>query len=187
MEVVQPIRSRSKARAMYDYLQARNPRDGLAWLIGTTTGLRVSDLLSLRVSHVWLRDAPRHRIRLRDAKTGKTTRRQLVPPVQEALRTYCPGKRGDRVLFASRIGRNRPLTRQGLDLILKEAARACGIEEVGTHTMRKTFGYRLYRQTQDVALVQRFLNHSSPSETLRYIGIDQDQMDSAMKDFDLYE
>ena len=42
---------------------------------------------------------------------------------------------------------------------------------IGTHTMRKTFGYWFYKQTKDVAKLQSLLNHSPPEITLRYIGI----------------
>ena len=51
--------------------------------------------------------------------------------------------------------------------------------------MRKTFGYHFYQKTHDVALLQQMFNHSAPSITLRYIGINQDIMDQAMDDFSL--
>ncbi len=56
---------------------------------------------------------------------------------------------------------------------------------VGTHTMRKTFGYHHYKQFNDVALLQKILNHSSPSITLRYISIYQEKIDSSYNSFEL--
>lgn len=56
---------------------------------------------------------------------------------------------------------------------------------VGTHTMRKTFGYHHYKQFNDVALLQKILNHSSPSITLRYISIYQEEIDSSYNSFEL--
>ncbi|MDX9806823.1 MAG: site-specific integrase, partial [bacterium] len=53
------------------------------------------------------------------------------------------------------------------------------------HTLRKTFGYHFYQKTKDVALLQQLFNHSAPSVTLRYIGINQDIMDMAIEDFSL--
>ncbi len=44
---------------------------------------------------------------------------------------------------------------------------------VGTHTMRKTFGYFFYQKFNDIALLQKILNHSSPSITMRYIGLEK--------------
>jgi integrase len=69
--------------------------------------------------------------------------------------------------------------------ILNKAAKNIGIGEIGTHTLRKTFGYLFYQKTKDVALLQELFNHSAPSITLRYIGINQDLMDNAMDDFKL--
>ncbi|HQM85436.1 MAG TPA: tyrosine-type recombinase/integrase, partial [bacterium] len=70
--------------------------------------------------------------------------------------------------------------------ILNEAAVATGLEtKIGTHTLRKTFGFHLYQQKKDVALLQYLFNHSSPSVTLRYIGINQNVADEVMKGFNL--
>ena len=51
--------------------------------------------------------------------------------------------------------------------------------------MRKTFGYHHYKQFNDVALLQKILNHSSPSITLRYISIYQEEIDSSYNSFEL--
>jgi integrase len=51
--------------------------------------------------------------------------------------------------------------------------------------MRKTFGYWHYQQYHDVAMLQTIFNHSSPSITLRYIGINQDEIDKSYRDFSL--
>ena len=69
---------------------------------------------------------------------------------------------------------------------LNEACEKLGISiNVGTHTMRKTFGYHHYKQFNDIALLQKILNHSSPSITLRYIGIDQETIDISYNNFEL--
>ena len=44
-------------------------------------------------------------------------------------------------------------------------------ERIGTHTLRKTFGYHAYNNGYDITLIQKLFNHSSQSVTLRYIGI----------------
>jgi integrase len=68
--------------------------------------------------------------------------------------------------------------------IIKNACEEAGIEErVGTHTMRKTFGYHHYQRFKDVAMLQKMFNHSSPQITLRYIGIEQDQIDESYSNF----
>lgn len=73
------------------------------------------------------------------------------------------------------------ITQQHAWRILSGAAQACGLNyKIGTHSLRKTFGYQLYRNGINIELIQRLLNHSSPSITLAYIGITQDDMDEAI-------
>ena len=67
--------------------------------------------------------------------------------------------------------------------VLNRAGRMVGVSEVGTHTMRKTFGYWHYKQYHDIALLQEIFNHSAPSITLRYIGIRDEDKDESMKNF----
>lgn len=136
------------------------------------------------------------------AKTGKLpqistpdTDNYLVPvpplPVQsEIIRNeideYIKGMKHDEYLFPSITGdKTKPISRVMAYNILNEAAHQVGIEEIGTHTLRKTFGYHFYQQYKDVALLQELFNHSAPSVTLRYIGINQDIMDKAVDNFSL--
>ena len=58
---------------------------------------------------------------------------------------------------------------------------------VGTHTLRKTFGYHMYQKTHDVALLMDVFNHDDPSVTLRYIGVNQDTKDKLYLDVDLLQ
>ncbi|WP_082446722.1 tyrosine-type recombinase/integrase [Cytobacillus solani] len=60
-----------------------------------------------------------------------------------------------------------------------------GLEEIGTHTLRKTFGYYFYKQYKDVAALQEIFNHSSPAVAVRYIGITQDIIDEKVYGFSL--
>ena len=55
--------------------------------------------------------------------------------------------------------------------------------KVGTHTLRKTFGYHHYQKFKDVAVLQKIFNHYSPQITMRYIGIDQDMIDDSYNNF----
>jgi integrase len=54
---------------------------------------------------------------------------------------------------------------------------------IGTHTMRKTFGYWHYKQFKDVAELQMILNHSHPGITLKYIGITDEQIENNLTHF----
>lgn len=88
-------------------------------------------------------------------------------------------------LFCSRKGVNSPISTTQSYRIIVSAGERIGIENIGTHTMRKTFGYHHYQQYKDIALLQEIFNHSSPSITLRYIGINQDNIDLGYKNFSL--
>ncbi|NVN79304.1 tyrosine-type recombinase/integrase [Enterococcus avium] len=80
----------------------------------------------------------------------------------------------DRFLFSSRTGENKPLVRESLWRIISESAKHVGLNKFETHSMRKTFGYFLYKNGTALALIQDLLNHSSQRETLRYIRITQE-------------
>jgi len=69
--------------------------------------------------------------------------------------------------------------------IIRGAAKELDLEEIGTHSMRKTFGYRLYLETKDIALLMDHFNHSEEKVTLRYVGLLQDTLDDALEDFEL--
>ncbi|NUK31028.1 tyrosine-type recombinase/integrase [Parageobacillus sp. VR-IP] len=83
----------------------------------------------------------------------------------------------------SRNGHNKPIGRSMAYKILRKVAERFHLDEIGTHTLRKTFGYHFYQQTKDVAMLQEIFNHSSPVITLKYIGVNQDSMDRAMTKF----
>ena len=50
---------------------------------------------------------------------------------------------------------------------------------IGTHSLRKTFGYHYYRETHDVATLMKLFNHSKEETTLIYIGIASDEIKAA--------
>ena len=176
---VQPIRSRDDIANMRKQLAKAGSRNVLLFDLGLNTGLRISDLLQLKVGDVRGKDV----YQLREQKTGKTKRIHLHA-VRQEIADYTDGMSDDEYLFPSRKGGNA-LTRFQAYRILNDAAQACGLEEIGTHTLRKTYGYHFYQMYHDVAALQKLFNHSAPSITLRYIGIEQDQLDDMATGFAL--
>lgn len=57
--------------------------------------------------------------------------------------------------------------------MLRTAAEYVNLDDIGTHTLRKTFGYHFYKQAKDVDMLQEIFNHSDQRTTLRYIGINR--------------
>ena len=91
----------------------------------------------------------------------------------------------DDYLFPSKKGGNITPTQAYRSLI--KAAEVLGREDIGTQTMRKTFGYFYYRRTRDLVFLQEIFNHSGPSITKRYIGITREEVDESLEDFELVE
>lgn len=188
MEFVEPIRDRKKIEAIKKLLRGSNLRDYVLFTLGINSGLRVSDLLLLQVSDV--RDEKgkvKDRVSIREKKTGKSKTFPFSDTVVKALKEYIGENdfTAGSALFSSRKG-GGPITRQQAYRILNDAARAVGIKDkIGTHTLRKTFGYHAYTAGVDVTRIQALLNHSSPRETLRYIGITQDELDDVYLNLNL--
>jgi integrase len=176
---VQPIRNADDIRRLKERLLSVGGKYYLMFVIGINTGLRVSDILNLTVGDV--RD--KTHVMICEKKTGKRKRFMINEKLRNEIDGYISGV-GDMVyLVKSRKGLNRPINRCQAYKVLNDAAKSLGISEVGTHTMRKTFGYWHYKQHKDVAILQDIFNHSAPSITLKYIGIDDDVKDSTLKNF----
>ena len=107
----------------------------------------------------------------------------MTKKLKKKMGRYVEGKPFHHFLFKSRQGQNKAITRERAYQIIHEAAEELGIDNVGTHTMRKTFGYKYYNKTKDVGTLQKMFNHSSPAITLRYIGIEQAELDDALRNF----
>lgn len=177
MEVVQPIRDPELIEDIAEFLRLKNERDYVLFAVGIYTGIRIADLLKLRVRDV---QGKTHLI-LHEGKTKKRKTVKISKELKGILEDYIADKAEWEYLFQSRVGKNKPITRERAYAILKEAANQFGLTNIGCHSMRKTFGYFMYESTgHDVALLQELFNHSSPEVTLRYIGINQDSHDKAI-------
>ena len=181
MQMVQPIREIRKIEAMKKILRANGKRNELLFTLGINSALRVSDLLGLKVADVLdekgqLKEA----VSLNERKTGKSKLFPLNDSAKKAIKEYVDETKPehDAPLFPSRKG-GKAISRVQAWEILSNAAEEVGLEHVGTHTLRKTFGYHVYKRTNNLGLVQKLLNHRSSGETLRYIGIEQGEMDDA--------
>lgn len=186
MNFVQPIRDPRKLEAIKLHLREQSERDYILFMVGINTGLRISDILPLQVGKV--KDIHIH---LREKKTNKQKAIIINPTLRKELDKYIAGKPDDEYLFKSRNVKmisglkNDPIDSSMAYKILNQAARKFGLKEIGTHSMRKTFGYHFYLKTKNVALLMDLFNHSDQSITLRYIGINQDTIDDAMSRFSL--
>jgi integrase len=149
--------------------------------MGINSGLRIGDILPLRVCEV---KAATH-LKVREKKTGNSRRILITDTLRNEIEKYCRTLGDTDYLFPSRNG-DKPISRVQAWNIINAAARDAGIQDsIGTHSMKKTFGYHFYQKHKDLAILQQIFGHSSQSVTMRYIGITDDMLDQAMQNFSL--
>jgi site-specific recombinase XerD len=180
-QTVEPIRDPEKIRMMKEHLLHKSYRDYFLFVFGINSGLRISDILPLRVMDVRSAD----HLCFREQKTGHVRKIRIPHNLQQEIEKYTRHMADSDLLFPSRKGTSH-VRRETAWRTINSAARACSIKgAIGTHTMRKTFGYHFYQRTKDVAMLQQIFGHSAPSVTLRYIGITDDMIDRTLEDFAL--
>lgn len=174
MTSVEPIREKKEIKKVEKILLSQSRRDRMLFTLGINSGLRISDILALNVGDV----REKGYIQLIEQKTGKSRRIPLNDKLRQLLNDFTQKRNYEEPLFLT-VYNNR-LSRVAAYSIIKDACAEAGIEaNIGTHTMRKTFGYHHYKKFKDVAMLQKIFNHSSPQITLRYIGIEQDQIENS--------
>jgi integrase len=175
MNTVEPIRDIEVVLDVADYLKLKSHRNYVMFMFGIYSGLRICDILGFRVRDVRGKDY----ISRRENKTKKEKRFPINKELRKILDEYIKDKKDYEYLFRNPNEPNKHITRQQAYNILSEAGKEFGLEGIGTHTLRKTFGYHLYKQTNDAALLMDIFNHSDIHITLRYIGVNQDCKDKA--------
>lgn len=187
MEFVSPIKDIGKIREIKKVLRASSLRDLLLFVFGINTGIKLQDLLKLKVSDVWENGKMKEFLVIRDEKDGETKAYFLNNQINNVLKEYIEKYKlqQDDYLFKSKKD-NLPITRQQAYRIINHAAKKVGIEEkIGTHTLRKTFGYHAYRKGIAVSIIKSIFNHHSTAETLKYIGIDKNEQNFIRVDVNL--
>lgn len=183
--VMQPIRDLSILEEFKTELQGKNLRNWFFFVLGINTGLRISDLLPLKVKDV----TNTTYITLREQKTKKLRKIKIRPILREYIDFYLKEYdwlQPDDYLFGSqRFKGKKPIGTLQAWRILKEIGTMLGLEDIGTHSMRKTFGYHFYKQTKDIATLKTILNHGTERMTMLYIGLIQESIDEALEDFEL--
>lgn len=177
VNIVYPIKDKEKIAQMKKILSS-NKRNLLLFNLGINSGLRVSDILALNIKDV----KDKTFIELREQKTNKHKQFPINEKIQSDIKDFIQNKNINEPLFLSQ--KDNRLSRVQAYKILRKAAKEVGIEvHIGTHSLRKTFGYHHYKQFDDIVLLQKIFNHSSPSVTLRYIGLEQETINESYKKF----
>ena len=179
-----------------DAMQARPTclRDQALFVIGITTGFRISEILSLRIRDVTTcADLNSHiRIPASRMKGKKRARSALIAPfarpyIQALLDELRLLNRngGNQWLFQSRKGQGA-IHRVQAHRLLTAAFRHAEIfgptGELGTHCMRKTFASKMWdAHDGNIWKVQNAMGHASPASTVAYLSFNEDEQRSAVE------
>lgn len=182
MNYVEPIRDKTIIEGMANYLKKENERNYVMFMTGMYSALRISDILKLKISDVANKDS----INLREKKTGKQRIIKINPILKKIFKSYCQNKNYNEFLIYNPNNKLKPISRVMAWKILKRAGKLFGVENIGTHTMRKTFAFHYYMKTKNIGLLQKIFNHNSPLVTLTYIGIEQNMINEALENFRIF-
>ena len=161
------------------------------WKLGVNTALRISDLLQLMMDDVSRLDPKTPVLELVEKKTGKARRIVLNAPAQVVLSTRLAGNSKHIYLFQSEavnIDRReaQPINRRSVARVFEKVGQQVAPKlRLGTHSMRKTRGYAMFEAGRSIESIAKVLNHSSPAVTMRYIGIEQRDIDQSYVEFEL--
>ena len=170
--IVEPIRNESDIKAIRKLL-SDNARNHLLFVMGINNGLRVGDLLKLKIKDV-KHMKPGDSINIKEGKTGKQNILVINKTVHKVLTQYLTENQhsDDEYLFKSKKG-DHPLTVQAVNAYIKNWTSTINLRgNYGAHSLRKTWGY-IQRTNYGVGfevICKRF-NHQSPAVTMRYLGI----------------
>ena len=153
------------------------------FMIGVSTGGRISELLSLTLGDVYQNGAPVTDL-LYDKSIVKGGEVSRAVPINrdgraaiENLMTWHVKQYGspkdNRPLFPSRHKSGTvPMHRQTAHQMLKKAFIAAGLNgKIATHSLRKSFAQRVYEQRGDIYLVKELLGHRNVATTQQYLGV----------------
>ncbi len=204
---VYPLTSEEEIKAIVDILNkhieiATNEskkqierRNKMMFLVGINLGIRASDLCGLKYNFFIKEDGsfkegyslqPK-----KTKKTGKYVKLYFNQTVKKAITEYIskyPVDDTDEYLFKSKKG--GAITEKSLWKIIVGLCAEAGIDKnVGSHTLRKTFGYHVWHNADDkekaLVMLMAIFNHSSVATTKKYIGIMDEEIEDVFNSLNL--
>lgn len=180
-KTVEPIRKLKDIKSIAKLLED-NPRDHLLFTIGVNNGLRVGDLLKLKVQDIKYKQ-PGESIFIIESKTKKKNTLKINKLVHKSLKKYIEetNPQDKDFLFPSRKG-NKAITVPSVNNLIKSWTASINLSgRYGAHSLRKTWGYiqRVHFGTPYEVICKRYL-HSSPAITMRYIGVQDLEVDEIL-------
>lgn len=171
-------------------------RNKMMFLIGINVGLRASDIIKVKWNFFLNEDGTfKDYYSLQPKKTrkqGKFVKMYFNKAVKKVIEDYIadyPIEDMNEYLFKSRKG-NEPISEASLWRIVKNTAEEAGINKnIGSHSLRKTWGYHVWHEAKDknkaLVTLQFAFNHSSTQTTMKYIGLLDSEIEELFYSIDL--
>lgn len=181
-----PLKTKQEIELVRELIKTKTKdplRNLLIFNIGINNGIRTNDILNLKVADVLDKDETE----IKESKTGKSRKLRLdVANIKDDLKELCKHKQPDDYVFTSYKNPKQPIQTVTVYRLFKRlASEHPTLHGLTAHSMRRTFGYQYYRQTKNVVALMKLFNHASQAVTLRYIGIEQEELDESLKGFEL--
>ena len=192
MNRVEPIRDKRKIQAIKNLLKGSEKwRDYILFVLGINLGLRIGDLLELRVKDLFAEDGNvRERFEIIEQKTGKNNVVKINYKVKKALQMMV--KKGfykyqENYIIFHLNNEKDSIGRVQAYRIIQKWCRDVGLTniKIGTHTLRKTWGYHAHKAGISIEIIQEKYKHSSTSTTREYLGIEQKDVGKAYDEVNL--
>jgi integrase len=147
----------------------------MALIVEANMGLRISEILKLKLSDI-IKDGNRYRLNIKEQKTKKQRFFTVLTEAYQYLKIYCLENNilADECIFK--------FTERGVQNKLQKVCGYLDYKGISTHSFRKFFATQIYIDNDhNVVLVQQLLQHSTPAVTQKYIGIQPEQVENALK------
>lgn len=191
IQTSEPLKTKKQIKLVRSLIQTSTDyplRNRLLFDIGINNGIRTIDILSLAVSDVVdSKGNPKSETTIVESKTGKTRTVRFNADIQAEVRNYLDKRvfKSD-WLFPSTKQRDKHLTTQAVYRMFKRISDGePSLKGLTAHSMRRTFGYHFYQKTHDIVTLMKIFNHSSQAITLRYIGVEKEDIDKELAGFKL--
>ncbi|MBM7623339.1 tyrosine-type recombinase/integrase [Sporohalobacter salinus] len=184
---VEPIRDKSKIQDIKDLLKKNdNWRDYTLFTLGINFGLRIGDLLRIQIKDVVNSDNKiKNTFEIVEQKTEKRNVIKINCKAQITLnllfdKTNLSNNKNNYLIFNKR-DHSKSISRVQAYKLVRKWCQKIGLTDldVGTHTLRKTWGYHAHKAGVSIETIQTKFKHNSTSTTRKYLGIEQKDVNEA--------
>lgn len=166
MNWVSPIKDEETLERFKKALREVDDKYYILFEIGVGTGMQLQEILKFKNKDIRGKDKIEACIGTKNIKRTFT----IPADLKEIINNYTEGKDPDAYLIQGHASSPAALSREQAYRVFKSVGKELGLTSIGAQTMRKTFAWRYYKNTNDIYYLQNLLNHASPSITYRYIG-----------------